>query len=305
MKKILSILLVISLLCALCCGCEKVYNAEISLIIDDVLNENAEEIQYDIKKKLGENDISYVVKNGSGDISQQNILIQESIDEGVKFIVFIPLSYYGYEDVITQAVEHGIQVIVLEHDVNCNEEIIKIVPDRVNATKELLDNFSSKYEMNSVLEVQCDTRKSYSEISTTFKKHLTSIGVTDYKVIENVQNRFDSQNKLQDYMYDKDANIDIIFAHTNEIAMGAIDLLTRTNDKKKKLICLESNDNVLKSIVTGHTLMCVDFDKAYGDKLISIYKSSFTESDLEVKYVIVDTLNVNKIKEDNLYEQNN
>ncbi len=240
-------------------------------LVDDFHSSVSNEISYDIYNYLFERDLECDLINCESSISRQKWLVENEINlnDNLKYLIMMPLSYYGFERSLEMAASKGIHIIIVENDINY-ESAIKILVPWQKASNSLLSYVSSSdNDIKNFVELQGNLMGgNASSISTEFKKNVTKNNWKINRIQENCSSRqLGYEKTLSYYRTAVDKGQTFFFAHTMEASRGFLDASLMIDQDSLQLLSLDVNDAIKKSILCGYTTAGIYYERNYGERI--------------------------------------
>jgi hypothetical protein len=256
--------------------------SSVVFLVDDFHSAMSNEISYDIKDYLTNRFLDCNLKNCESSISRQKWLLDSEINfnKNLDYLIIMPLSYYGLEKSLQSAVDKGINIIILENDVNF-ENATKILIPWQDAASDLLDYLAS-VEKNDAqfVEIQGNLmRTKSSNISTIFKDKLVSHNWSLYQIEENCPTRqLGFEKTLSFYRTSKEKESTYFFIHTMEASRGFLDARIIASQECSNLLSLDINNAIRKAILCDYCLAGVSYTRNYGERIISLMENEYMKN---------------------------
>lgn len=232
-----------------------------------------------VKNAAKEYGVSLLFQNAEGSQEIQKQFVQDFIDQGVDVIILPPLVATGWEETLTKAKTAGIPVIIADRTIKPNDPNLYSVfvgenfyTEGEKAAKWLVANANPNKKMN-ILELRglansaptVDRAKGFRKI---IKPH------SNITFIDSVAGDFiKAQGKLQmQKMLKKHGrNINVVFAHNDDMALGAIEAIQDYGLRPGKDILIISVDGekaALQAIKDGKANVSAECSPLLGPKLM-------------------------------------
>lgn len=203
-----------------------------------------------IKQAAKDAGVDLIFKNAEGDLQLQKQIIQEFIIQQVDIIVFPPLVSEGWDDILTDAKEAKIPVILLDRLVKTNKPNLFDVSigsdffsEGEKVAQWLVDNVDTTKQVN-IIELQglpgssptTGRAKGFRQVIEKYPniKFLDSTPGDFIRAKGNIV----MAGMLKKY----GKNINVVFAHNDDMALGAIDAIEAYGLKPGKDILILSVD---------------------------------------------------------------
>lgn len=203
-----------------------------------------------VKQAADDYGISLIFKNAEGDQKLQKQILQDFVLQQVDVIIFPPLVADGWDDVLAEAKKAKIPVIVADREINTKDPSLYTVSigsdffaEGEKAGKWLIDNVSPNKEIN-ILEIRglpgsTPTEDRASGFRKVIKTH-NNIKIIDSEVGDFIRAK---GNLVMASMLKKHGKkINVVFAHNDDMALGAIDAIEAYGLKPGKDILVISVD---------------------------------------------------------------
>ena len=216
-------------------------------------------------------------KSADGSVTQQKEDIQNLLTEKPEYLIVMPAKSIGLKEILEEAAEKTKVILYHGEVTGLNEKAIYLRVDE-NAFQQgtlcasyLGDFFQS--QNGRILELQCKSGNSeISKRTTGFRNELCRYpGLEIENVIDDLDNRIDAYNAVVSYLTDGTQTVDAIFAHTDELGMGALAALETLNMQKSiPIISIGGIQDVIKAIRSGDYFGCIDVSPYIGGQLIQV-----------------------------------
>lgn len=214
-------------------------------------------------------------KCADGSIKQQKKDIQNLMKEQPEYLVIMPAKSIGLKEVLQEAAR-STKIIIYHGQVSGLDESLIYLNADENAAQQgslcaayLGDYFQS--QGGKILELQCSGGNSeISKRTTGFRNELCRYPDLEIEnVLDNLDGRIDAYNAVIAYLTDGTRKIDAIFAHTDELGMGALAALETLNMTGEiPIISIGGIQDVIKAIRAGDYYGCIDVSPYMGERII-------------------------------------
>lgn len=242
------------------------------------------------------------IVDSQGDIDQQIADVYQFIDNKVDAIIISPIAPKPLKAIIEKAKNNNIPVIVLDREIEIYNAFIGV------------DNFdvgsnAAKYLQAKKKELQIIEIKNWAGTTPTKQKHEGFhyfINQDDkLNVVATVQNSYDNKgikDKLTKLLNENN-NIDYIFAHTDQLALDAFEILkTKNLDQKIKIIGVgglnseKGGISLVQQKIIEATILCPTGGKEALKTALQIINNESYDKEIRLPSVVVDTTNVDLLK---------
>lgn len=214
-------------------------------------------------------------RSANGSVTQQQKDIRELLEEHPEYLVVMPAKSIGLKDLLEKAAADTKIIIYHGQVTELDEKYIYLNVDE-NAYQQgtlcasyLGDFFQG--QAGRILELQCSSGNSeISKRTTGFRNELCNYpGLEIENVLDNLEDRIDAYNAVAAYLTDKTRTVDAIFAHTDELGMGALTALeTLDLSGSIPIISVGGIQDVIKAIRAGDYYGCIDVSPCIGEQLV-------------------------------------
>lgn len=242
-------------------------------------NANSKSVQ-DAAKEYG---INLIFKNAEGDQKLQKQIIQDFIIQQVDVITFPPLVSDGWDDILTEAKEAKIPVIITDRLIETKNQDLytasigsDFLLEGNKAAQWLVDNVRTDKRIN-VIELRGLAGSTPTEDRAKGFRQV----IKDYPNIKIIDSDFGDfirakGNLVMAGMLKKhDKNINVVFAHNDEMALGAIEAIEAYGLKPGRDILIVSVDGqkaALQAIKDGKLNVSVECTPLLGPILMQTVK---------------------------------
>ncbi len=224
-----------------------------------------------------DNDIKQLVfSNANQDQEEQISAIRSCIQQGVSVIAYTENFDYGWTEVLSEAQDAGIPVIIIKEESIYTAESLYDV-------HLLIDNFlkgqNSAEEMNKLLP----NGGNIIEISGSAENEQTrkrAAGFRD-KLNENISildsqtgnwNRDEAELVVEDLLKKYEGQIDSMYIHNDDMAMGAIEALKAAgiSPGEIKIVSIDGTLEAFQAMIDGYIQVEIETNPMFGSQLFDI-----------------------------------
>lgn len=251
-------------------------------------------------KKYG---VDLVYTDASGDIAKQASDIQDMVAQGVDYIVLAPQEEDGLQAALKSAMKAGIGVILVDRGVNgkAGEDYTSaIMSDFVweaeQVAKKVIDTTSGKGNVVIIQGTQgatstIDRQKGFTEAIKGTDLKVVADQVGDYEMAK-------GQSVMENILQAQGKDIDVVFCHNDDMALGAITAIKAAGYEPGKdiYVCsVDGSKSAMEAIVAGELLATCSCTPKFGP--IAFETISKLEAGQDVPAEITN--------EDTLYDKSN
>ncbi|CAH0343899.1 substrate-binding domain-containing protein [Bacillus sp. CECT 9360] len=228
--------------------------------------------------------IELKVKNAENDQSKQIDIIREFIKQEVDIIVFSPKVEQGWDAVLTEAKKAGIPVILMDREINVDDQSLwtsfigsDFEEEGKRAAKWLVSDSKSAKSPVHIIELEGtkgsapakDRKKGFQEtIKGNLKFQLLKAYSGDFTMLKG---RKMMEKALKAY----GKKIDVVYAHNDDMALGAIQAIEEYRLKPGediKIISIDATDKAFRALSVGKMNFTVECNPLLGPQLMKAIK---------------------------------
>lgn len=187
----------------------------------------------DIKRAAEQADIQLIFENAQQKQFNQIKAIRSFILNGVDVIAFCPIVEEGWDNVLLEAKEAGIPVILVDRYIKTDEEDLYCAfigsdfkKEGIQAAEWMINRFSWKNDTVKVAEISGTENSSpaigrHDGLLSVFAKN------PKFEVVTSVSGDFmrSKGKECMETILKQSPDIDILYAHNDDMALGAIEVL--------------------------------------------------------------------------------
>lgn len=245
MKRSLSLLVILILIVSICAGCKKSESMEmipletatytnedvrIGLVVSTLLNPFFVELKDGAVDQADKAMLKLTVLDSRDDAEVERQHLSTLIESDVDAILLNTTDPNASKDIVERAVEKGIKVITIDRAVNSNRVSVHVASDNYTGGKlaghfilEQLEGTGKVVHLLGLKGASVD-----AERGAGFEAVLDG---SDVEVVAKERADFDrgKGEKIIEALLDEYEDLDAIFAHNDEMALGALKAVTRSN----------------------------------------------------------------------------
>ncbi|MFA9556758.1 ABC transporter substrate-binding protein [Evansella sp. AB-rgal1] len=258
-------------------GAESEWRTANTKSIQDAIKNAGHELQFSDAQQRQENQIS---------------AIRSFISQGVDAIVFSPVVETGFETVLQEAKDAGIPVFLADRSVDIDDDSLWVtfigsnfVEEGRNAARWLVDEMSDYDGDVSIVELQgtvgsapaIDRKKGFEEIIADHPK---------FKITQSQTGNFtrtEGQEVMESFLRSDGENIDVLYAHNDDMAIGAIQAIEEYGLKPGEDVIVIGVDAVrgaFEAMVEGKMNVTVECNPMFGPQLVDLIEDYFAGKEI-------------------------
>ncbi len=197
-----------------------------------------------VKKYARDYDISLLFVNSKGHVNSQRKAISEFIRRGVDYIAIVPVAIEQVQDLLNEANDKGIQIIICNGNNDITTEKYSFIKSHINnnfykqgvisAQWFMANNNITNINMLNIVELKDTDNINNSDIrSDGFFDTLIANNINIEKITLETKHGGNSISGITNIINEKienNKNIDIIFFHNEQTAIDSIGFLMDYND---------------------------------------------------------------------------
>ncbi len=210
-----------------------------------------------------------VWRDAEGSLDQQKEDVEELIDLGVKYLILVPSDEFGFEGLIRYASQKDVTVIVLGRDARTVTDNIVCIQSDQKLEGEMAAHWLAEQlgGVGKVIEIQGNVGSS----SAKYRSEGFYEVMEEYPDIEIIASeasdftRSGGNDAMENMLRKYSGQIDAVFAHNDEMAIGAIQALKAVGQIPGEDMIFASVDgekDALKAIIAeelGASVKCTPF----------------------------------------------
>ncbi|MFD9627242.1 ABC transporter substrate-binding protein [Peribacillus muralis] len=246
-----------------------------------------------IKDTLG-NDPQFELKFSDAQQKQENQIkaLRSFIAQKVDLIALAPVVESGWETVLKEAKNADIPVILLDRGINVKDETLytsfigsDFITEGENAAKELI-NLMGKDSKVNIVELQGTVGASAAnDRMAGFAKEIK--GNANYKIIKSQTGDFTrtkGKEVMEAFLKSDGDNIDAVYAHNDDMALGAIQAIEEYGLKPGediKVVSVDGIKDIFKAVIAGKANIIIECNPLLGPQLAQAAKDLKAGKEIE------------------------
>jgi ABC-type sugar transport system substrate-binding protein len=251
----------------------------------------------DLQDALGKAPFKLTFSDAQQKQENQIAAIRSFITQGVDAIVFAPVVETGWTDVLKQAKQANIPVILEDRDVDKADQ--KYITSRVGddfqkegetSCKWIADNFNGKGANMVVLEGTAGSSAA-NDRTTGCSKALAG---SDIKILDQQDGNFTrAQGKtvMEGFLQKYGSKINILYAQNDDMGLGALDAIKAaglTPGKDIKIVTTDGTHDGLTALANGQFNYVVECNPLLGSQVAQVVKDVTSGKKVEKLYLATD-----------------
>jgi ABC-type sugar transport system substrate-binding protein len=237
-----------------------------------------------IRKAARDADINLRLQDALRSQETQMAQLRSFVSQRVDVIAFSPVVENGWEGVLSEIRSAGIPVILMDRTIEVSDESLYVsligsdfVEEGRRAGRWLLEHTRDVPGEIDIVEIQGtvgstpanDRKQGFAEVIATDRR---------YHIIRSQSGDFNgarAREIMADFLRAEGRRIRVLFAHSDTMALGAIDAIESAGFKPGSdvlVISIEGSRKALEAIVAGKLNVSVECSPLLGPQLIAVVK---------------------------------
>jgi len=243
-----------------------------------------------------ENGFKLVFNAADNKIEAQIAAVRSFINQGVDAIVVAPIVEDGWDDVLKEAKEAGIPVILEDRTVTASDDLyatwvgLDFKKEGVTAGTWAAENYGSTPTNMVVLEGTTGSAPA-NDRAEGFASAIEGTQITTLDSQTGNFTRADGKTVMEGFLQKYGDTIDLVYAHNDDMALGAIDAIEAAGLKPGEDIHIISIDAVkdgMLALIDGKINYIVECNPLLGDLAAGLVKDVLAGTDVEKKIYVED-----------------
>lgn len=233
----------------------------------------------DVNRALNEAGYKVIFADANDDTAQQISDLEDMIAQSPDYLVIAPREQEGYENVLEEAKDAGIKVVLYDRYAEGDYDVLiqcDYILEGENVGQAVVDTFGDTDEINIVELTGTPGADVTAQRSEGFMNIISQH--SNYKILASQVGNFsrtESQTAMENLIQSYGDEIDVVYAHSDDNAIGAINAIKAAGLKPGEDIIVYGVDGTkdgLQAVIYGEmkaTFLCNPF---YGDAVVELIK---------------------------------
>lgn len=243
-----------------------------------------------------ENGFELIFNAADNKIEAQIAAVRSFINQGVDAIVIAPIVEDGWDDVLTEAKEAGIPVILEDRTVSASDDLyaawvgLDFKKEGVMAGEWAAENFGDTPTNLVVLEGTTGSAPA-NDRAEGFNE---AIEGTQIELLDSQTGNFtraDGKTVMEGFLQKYGDTIDLVYAHNDDMALGAIDAIEAaglTPGEDIKIISIDAVKDGMLALIDGKINFIVECNPLLGDLAAGLVKDVLAGNEVEKTVYVED-----------------
>jgi len=243
-----------------------------------------------------ENGFELIFNAADNKIEAQISAVRNFINQGVDAIVIAPIVEDGWDDVLQEAAEAGIPVILEDRTVTASDDLyaswvgLDFKKEGVMAGEWAAENFGDTPTNMVVLEGTTGS----APANDRAEGFAEAIEGTQIKVLDSQTGNFtraDGKTVMEGFLQKYGDQIDLVYAHNDDMALGAIDAIEAAGfvpGEDIKIISIDAVKDGMLALIEGKINFIVECNPLLGELASGLVKDVLAGKSVEKKVYVED-----------------
>ncbi len=243
-----------------------------------------------------ENGFELVFNAADNKIEAQIAAVRNFINQGVDAIVIAPIVEDGWDDVLKEAQEAGIPVILEDRTVTADEDLyatwvgLDFKKEGVTAGEWAAETFGDTPTNLVVLEGTTGSAPA-NDRAEGFAEAIEGTQITTLDSQTGNFTRADGKTVMEGFLQKYGADIDLVYAHNDDMALGAIDAIEAAGfvpGQDIKIVSIDAVKDGMLALIDGKINFIVECNPLLGDLAAGLVKDVLAGEEVERKVYVED-----------------
>jgi len=250
-----------------------------------------------------DNNIKLLYRNAEQSQSRQIEAIRNFIRQKVDVIAISPVVQYGWDEVLLEAKQAGIPVIVIDRSVEVKDTSLFVTfmgsdfyAEGQKAGKYLIDKLMNRPSPISIVELKgtrgstpsIERKKGFEDV---LNKERPELKITKSEFANFTYN--EGKSVMRTILDDLDGKIDVLYAHNDDMALGAIEAIEEfglTPGKDILIISVDGTKKAFEKMAAGKINCVVECNPLLGPQLMLAVKELMEGRNLPKRIVTKESI---------------
>ncbi len=243
-----------------------------------------------------ENGFELVFNAADNKIEAQIAAVRNFINQGVDAIVIAPIVEDGWDDVLKEAAEAGIPVILEDRTVTSPDDLyaswvgLDFKKEGVMAGEWAAETFGDTPTNMVVLEGTTGSAPA-NDRAEGFAEAIEGTGITTLDSQTGNFTRAEGKTVMEGFLQKYGDTIDLVYAHNDDMALGAIDAIEAAGfvpGTDIQIISIDAVKDGMLALIDGKINFIVECNPLLGDLAAGLVKDVLAGKDVEKKVYVED-----------------
>ncbi|MCG7417531.1 MULTISPECIES: ABC transporter substrate-binding protein [Microbacterium] len=243
-----------------------------------------------------ENGFNLIFNAADNKPEAQIAAVRSFINQGVDAIVLAPIVTDGWDDVLQEAKDANIPVILEDRTVSASEDLyaswigLDFEKEGETAGTWVAENFGSTPTNLVILEGTTGSSAA-TDRATGFAK---AIEGTDITVLDSQTGNFtraEGKTVMEGFLQKYGSQINLLFAHNDDMGLGALDAIKAAGLKPGtdiKIVTIDAVKDGMTALAEGEFNYIVECNPLLGEKTAEVVKKVVAGESVDKQYIVED-----------------
>lgn len=243
-----------------------------------------------------ENGFKLVFNAADNKIEAQIAAVRSFINQGVDAIVIAPIVEDGWDDVLNEAKEAGIPVILEDRTVTASEDLystwvgLDFKKEGTTAGEWAAETFGDTPTNMVVLEGTTGSAPA-NDRAEGFSAAIEGTGITTLDSQTGNFTRADGKTVMEGFLQKYGSDINLVYAHNDDMALGAIDAIEAAGlvpGTDIQIVSIDAVKDGMLALIDGKINFIVECNPLLGELAAGLVKDVLAGTDVEKKVYVED-----------------
>ena len=243
-----------------------------------------------------ENGFDLTFNAADNDPAAQIAAVRSFINQGVDAIVIAPIVSDGWDDVLQEAKDAGIPVILEDRTVSSSDDLyaswvgLDFKKEGVTAGTWAAETFGDTPTNMVVLEGTTGSAPA-NDRAEGFSEAIKGTGIVTLDSQTGEFTRDGGKTVMEGYLQKYGDTIDLLFAHNDDMALGAIDAIEAAGlvpGVDIQIVSIDAVKDGMQALVDGKINHITECNPLLGDLAAGLVKDVLAKKDVEKAYYVED-----------------
>ena len=243
-----------------------------------------------------ENGFKLVFNAADNKIEAQIAAVRSFINQGVDAIVVAPIVEDGWDDVLKEAKEAGIPVILEDRTVTASDDLyatwvgLDFKAEGVKAGEWAAETFGDTPTNMVVLEGTTGSAPA-NDRAEGFAEAIEGTQITTLDSQTGNFTRADGKTVMEGFLQKYGSDIDLVYAHNDDMALGAIDAIEAAGlvpGDDIQIVSIDAVKDGMLALIDGKINFIVECNPLLGEQAADLVKKVLDGDDVEKAYFVPD-----------------
>src|SRR5215204_6007911 len=243
-----------------------------------------------------ENGFELTFNAADNDPAAQIAAVRSFINQGVDAIVIAPIVEDGWDDVLQEAADAEIPVILEDRTVTSSDDLfaswvgLDFKKEGVTAGTWAAETFGDTATNMVVLEGTTGSAPA-NDRAAGFEEAIEGTGITTLDSQTGNFTRADGKTVMEGFIQKYGDTIDLVYAHNDDMALGAIDAIEAaglTPGVDIQIVSIDAVKDGMLALVDGKINHITECNPLLGDLAAGLVKDVLADKDVEKKIYVED-----------------